>query len=101
MQALSQLSYGPETLQCSRELVVSRPVDEELLVVPGRRQPELNLGPSREPLGREVVAPVDIGTVRSDGIDLVWRVHAFYETGCRSSRRVAANGNHVAVAVRP
>src|SRR5437879_1116433 len=41
-QSLSQLSYGPELRQCSVELVRLGPVDPDLLVVAGGREPKLD-----------------------------------------------------------
>ena len=71
MAALSQLSYGPEALQCSSEPMIGRPVDELTLVVPRRRQAQLNRRTSIETPHRKEIAGIEIAAVRSDQVDLV------------------------------
>src|SRR3954464_10753673 len=70
-QTLSQLSYGPlEPCKCSPELVVPCPPDPQELVVPRRHEPEMNLAERHDVLGRQEVAPFDLGAVQGERIEL-------------------------------
>ena len=101
MQALSQLSYGPWAAKFSGELVVLSPADPASLIVFRPRESELDLDATRKVLERQVVAPIEFGTVCDKCIDLVRRVRTPNEPPCRPTRRIAANRNDVADSVRP
>jgi hypothetical protein len=76
MQALSQLSYGPEGRKSSAEFVIPGPVDQTPLVVASRAKPKLNGCPIDRHRRWEEIARVELGAVRGDDVDLALLVRA-------------------------
>jgi hypothetical protein len=81
MQALSQLSYGPaDSRQCSPELVITCPRNANYLVVPSRREAQLDGGTPDRQLMRKEVTPIRIRAVRRNRVNLVSLVVAVDQT---------------------
>ena len=93
--SLSQLSYGPRTTQCSRELKRNCPVHTRSLVVPGWAESKKDLRPAFEKLDRKEVAGVEICAIRGERIDLSARVNPLEEARASTTRRVAAHDYYV------
>jgi hypothetical protein len=75
MAALSQLSYGPKTLQFSREIEVFSPIQATPLIVSGWAQAKLDLGAPAELSEREVETAVELDAISSERIYLAVLVH--------------------------
>jgi hypothetical protein len=63
MAALSQLSYGPQPPECSRELVLRRPVDPISLIVASWIEPKRDLLVAVEDVHRQEVTGVEVRAV--------------------------------------
>jgi hypothetical protein len=74
MQALSQLSYGPQSGKSSVELEVSRPLDPGSLLVTGRCESQLNRRTADRHRGRKEITLIKLGAIRRDRIDLAGSV---------------------------
>jgi hypothetical protein len=73
IQALSQLSYGPDARQCSSELVLLGPVNPFRLVVLGWAETQRDASALSEIIEQEEVTAVKLGGVPRERIDLVPR----------------------------
>jgi hypothetical protein len=69
--ALSQLSYGPNSPYCNRELEVASPVDASPLIVPRGPEPKLKALMTGEYAGRQEIRPLKLGAVSCNEVDLI------------------------------
>ena len=100
--ALSQLSYGPNfTAKCSREIEIEPPTYPSPLVVPCRRQTELQYALTVKCFKRDEVRRVEFEAVGRDGVDLIARVTATGKAICGPSARVATDDYDVAISRCP
>jgi hypothetical protein len=100
-QALSQLSYGPRSAQCSREFEILCPVDEQALVVTSWTKAKLNLLAVRKSFDLEEIAPIQLGAVRCKSIDFRVKIAPPNKSVTIPPTAVAANDHDISVTRRP
>jgi hypothetical protein len=101
-QTLSQLSYGPTKLhKCSRELVVTSPVDTDSLVVETWRQTQLKRRPTNRHFMWEEITPPCLCAIGSDRVDLVGLILPMNQTLPPTSAPTGSDGDDVAVPNSP
>jgi hypothetical protein len=82
MHALSQLSYGPVDIpgKCSVEVEIVGPSHTELLIVPGRPEPEGERKLSFEGLWGKQKAAIEVAAIGRYEVDFSGRVGASPKT---------------------
>ena len=99
--ALSQLSYGPTELpKCSAELEILSPIDAESLIVAAPRQAQIDLRTADYPFARKVVAPIELGRVGGEGVDLARRIGPLEKADPAPPGGITTDDDHVAAPAR-
>src|SRR3954452_99837 len=87
MQALSQLSYSPKSLDHLIEVVVGRHPDPEPLVVTGGRKAQVEIRLTGKLFDRQQEAAVELVAVDADRVDLVQAIRRSDVAGRRQPGR--------------